>query len=130
MGRNKKTLPPSKEKRVTIRMTDDLYDVITEGAKTANLPKTEYIRKLLTEKEPVVHYEVVFDNPELLKALGDMGKVGSNLNQIARHLNQGGVQTDELKQEIRNCISCIYEMRDEIKEMAGNYRGNHQTHRN
>lgn len=56
-----------------------------------------------------------------------MGKAGGNLNQIARHLNQGGVQTDELRQEIKNCISCIYDMRDEIRKMAGGYRGDHQT---
>lgn len=122
MGRKKKELPPSKEKRVTIRMTDDLYDMIAKGANTANVPMTEYIRMLLTKKEPVIRYEVVFDNPELLKALGDLGKVGSNLNQIARHLNQGGVQTEELRQDIKNCISCLYDMRDGIKKMAGAYR--------
>lgn len=122
MSRPKKKIPPKKEHQISIRLTDDLYTAITEDAKKAHLPRTEYVRSLITDKHPVIHHEVVFDSEELLKVLGDMGKVGSNLNQIAHHLNGGGYFSESLEKEIKQGILALKNMRDDIKSIAGQYR--------
>lgn len=67
--------------------------------------------------------EKVFDNPELLSALSNIGKIGSNLNQIARHLNEGNSIDTSLRKELLQCITELRSIREEIKEMAGEYRG-------
>lgn len=123
MARPKKQLPPSKDHQLTIRFTGELFNVLTTDAKAAGLPRTEYIRQLITDHKPVVKQEMVFTDPEILQIFRNLGHYGANLNQIARHLNQGGSMTKQMGKEIKDCISEIYKIRDAVREMVGEYRG-------
>ncbi len=123
MGRKKKIDPPARTKQFTMRVTDETYAMLKNDADAAHMSMMAYTRQLLMNRRPVVHQEIVYNNPELLKALGDMGKIGSNLNQIARHLNEGNDWDDRMRSELMHCIAELHHMRDEIKEMAGEYRG-------
>lgn len=100
MGRNKKEFPPVKEHVIAFRVTDDLYAAISTDATKAHLSVSEYCRQVATNRKITIHEEVIFDSKELLAVLGDMGKIGSNLNQIAHHLNGGGDFNSNLKSEI------------------------------
>ena len=51
----------------------------------------------------------------------EFGKIGGNLNQIARHLNQGGQQTAEIFKSLRQRLAEIYEMKYAVIKMAGNF---------
>lgn len=123
MGRPKKEMPPSKGRKFTIRLTDVMYESLEQDAMKAGLSVSEYARELLLNNRPVVKQEIVFDSEELLHVLGDMGKIGSNLNQIAHHLNGGGGWSASLKSEVLQGVIAIYKIRDMVKEMAGEYRG-------
>ena len=123
MARPKKNTPPIKSHQISIRFTEELFGVLTRDAEAARLPRAEYIRKLITNHHPVVKHEIVFDNPELLSALSNLGKIGSNLNQIARHLNEGGSMNLSLRNELLQCITELRNIREDVKEMAGEYRG-------
>lgn len=124
MGRKKKTYPPARMKQFTMRVTEEMYEDLKQNANAAHLSVMAYTRQLLSDRRPVVHNEIVYNNPELLKVLGDIGKIGSNLNQIARYLNEGVDPTEEMRKEVIRCITELLKMRNEIKEMAGEYRGN------
>jgi hypothetical protein len=80
---------------------------------------------LILNHHPVIKYETVFDSKELLSIFSNLGKIGSNLNQIARHLNQNNPMDESIKKEILLCISELYRMRDSLKEQVGEYRGDH-----
>lgn len=123
MARPKKENPPTKERFIHVRVTEDLYNVIAKEAEEAHLSVSEYLRKLATDKRITLRKEVVFDNPELLSALSNLGKIGSNLNQIARHLNEGGSMNLSLRKELLQCITELRSIREDVKEMAGEYRG-------
>lgn len=82
-----------------------------------------YLRKLATDERIILKKEIIFDSPELLSALSNLGKIGSNLNQIARHLNEGGSINLSLRKEILQCITELRSIREDVKEMAGEYRG-------
>lgn len=123
MGRPKKEMPSSKGRKFTIRLTDVMYESLEQDAVKAGLSVSEYARELLLNNRPVVKHEIVFDSEELLHVLGDMGKIGSNLNQIAHHLNGGGGWSANLKSEVLQGVIAIYKIRDMVKEMAGEYRG-------
>lgn len=118
---------PKKEKELTythlinLRLTDTQYDIITETAKQANLSLSEYIRTQLMKGKVVAKYEIVAETPELKKLTGEFGKIGSNLNQIARYFNQGGIHSQEIQVMIRQCITEIYEMKYDVLKMAGNF---------
>ncbi len=123
MTRLKKETPPAKTRYVPVRLTEDLYTVLSNDAATAGLSKGEYIRKLIVNSQPVLRPEIVFNDFRILNALRDIGKISGNLNQIAHHLNQNGIATDSLCSDISAALASLFQMRNEIKEMAGEYRG-------
>lgn len=132
MPRKKKELPPAKEHFIGIRVTNDLYEVLQSEASASNISLSDYVRKLLTSRRPTIHRttEIVYDDPELLKVFSNLAACGNNLNQIAAYLNQNGTMTNPMWKEIKSCITDLYEMRDNIKEIVGEYRGSHLTHCN
>lgn len=123
MGRKKMINPPARMKQFTIRVTEEMYKNLKQNADAAHLSVIAYTRQLLSNRRPVVHNEIVYNNPELLKALGNIEKVGSNLNQTARYLNEGVDPTGQMMKEVMRCIVELQKMRNEIKEMASKYRG-------
>ena len=122
MNQKKTDTPPKMKKFVGIKMTEDMYEVIRTYAEQAHMPIAEYCRNAILDKKIVVHQEIVFDSQELLHVLGDMGKIGSNLNQIAHHLNGGGSFDQELKSELYQAVIALNKIRDNVKALAGEYR--------
>ena len=122
MARPKKAKELKRNHPIMLRLTDTEYEIILENAKASSLPLAEYARKLVTGKQVKVKYEIVADIPELKKLIAEFGKIGSNLNQSARHFNSGGIHSHEMQRSIRQGISDIYEMKYEVLKMAGDFR--------
>ena len=70
-------------------------------------------------------YEVVADVPELKKLISEFGKIGSNLNQIAKYFNQGGIHSQEMRAAINQCITELYEMKYMVGMIQPYLRGLH-----
>lgn len=87
MGRKKKEFPPSKEMNFHFRMTKELYEVLQTEAASADMTLSDYVRKLLTSRKPIIkkRIEVVFNDPEILQIFRNLGACGNNLNQIAAY---------------------------------------------
>lgn len=130
MARPKKEKELKRNHRVTLSFTDVEYEVITENTKAAKLPLAEYARLQALDKKVSVKYEIVADVPELKKLITEFGKTGSNLNQIARHLNQGGQQTTEILKSLRQRLAEIYEMKYAVIKMAGSFFNAEQPRKN
>ena len=56
--------------------------------------------------------------------LKEYGKIGSNLNQIARYFNTGGERSLAMEEEIRHCIADLFDLREEVLKLAGETDGN------
>ena len=104
------------------------YDV--ENAKAASLPLAEYVRKQITNKKVIVKYEIVADLSELKKLIAEFGKIGSNLNQIARYFNTGGLHSQEMRNEIKKSIAEIYKLKYEVIKLAGDFTTVNANNRN
>ena len=117
-GRKKKTLPPSKEQRITIRLTEYEYQVLKKECQLSQLSVSEYIRRLLLNREIPIYPVIIHDEHEILEELRKINKVGNNLNQIARHLNQGGVMTNSLALELRNIAHHMHDSLIRLDEAA------------
>ena len=106
---------------VNLRLTDTQYEIISESARRSNLTLSEYIRRQLLHGKVIAKYEIVADVPELKRLIAEFGKIGSNLNQIARHFNTGGIHSQEIRKELNQCITDIYEMKYSVLKMAGDF---------
>ena len=83
---------------------------------------------ITSDSDIQLHYEIVADMDELRRLVNEYGKIGSNLNQIARYFNTGGDSSAEMKDEIRQCISDLFSLRKEVLRMAGELHDRNQTH--
>lgn len=122
MARPKKTI--SRPYRITVRFTDMEYGLITDAAEEAGLTLSEYIRKMVLEGKIAIRYEVVAAIPELQKLTAEFGKIGSNLNQIARYFHTGGVRSKTMQDEIRACVNCIWNLRNDVAKITVDFHSN------
>ena len=121
MARPKKEKELRHNHQIMLRLTDTEYEIVAANAKAANLSLAEYARKQIMNKKVIVKYELVADLPELKKLIGEFAKIGSNLNQIARHFNSGGIHSQEMRKAINQSIARIYEMKYEVLKLAGDF---------
>lgn len=84
---------------------------------------------MVLEGKIAIRYEVVADIPELQKLTAEFGKIGSNLNQIARYFHTGGVRSKIMQDEIQSCISELWNLRKDVTRMAGDFHGSVETYR-
>ena len=70
----------------------------------------------------------IADMNDLRKLVSAYGKIGSNLNQIAKHFNSGGSQSRAIENEIHQCITDLFLLRKEVLKLAGGMNGNRKTH--
>ena len=139
MARPKKDKCITYTKDVHFRLTETEYEILQKTAQDANLSISEYVRKVLNNQKVIVNYNLVADVPEIKKLLAEFGKIGSNLNQIAKYFNQGGEHAEpfvclllvsqEMRGEINKRLRDLYEMKYKVMEMAGDFHGNTETYR-
>ena len=123
MTRPQKETDMKREHRVTIRLTDTEFSIIENAATQAEMSISEYMRTQTMEGKVNARFEIVADVDQIKKLIGEFGKIGSNLNQIARYFNQGGILSSEMRNEIRKSLRDIYEMKYKVMKMAGDFRG-------
>ena len=123
MTRPQKETDMKREHRATIRLTDTEFSIIENAATQAEMSISEYMRTQTMEGKVNARFEIVANVNQIKKLIGEFGKIGSNLNQITRYFNQGGVLSSEMRNEIRKSLRDIYEMKYEVMKMAGDFRG-------
>ena len=96
------------------------------------MSQSEYIRQALIKSRirPVITVSPV--NDELLSAVGKLtaeyGKIGGNLNQIARCLNEYGAPYNTLSNEVHAAIAELAALKFEVLQKVGEAVGNVQTY--
>jgi hypothetical protein len=114
--------------RITVRFTETEFSIIETAAKQANMSLASYVRTQVLKGKVQTKIEIVADVPEIKKLLAEFGKIGSNLNQIAKYFNQGGIHSQEMRAAINQCITELYEMKYKVTKMAGVFHGDTETH--
>ena len=104
MKKNKKQFTHS----IIFRLDDELYNGIVNTSMAARLTKGEYIRQMLTKGRVTVRQEIIAEVPELKKVIAELGKIGSNLNQIARYYNGGGANSSYLYDRIMQALGDLF----------------------
>ena len=110
-----------KSRNVTIRFNPETYDRIASSARAADLSVSEYIRRMVTKGKIVIRQEIIAEVPMLKQLIDEFGKIGSNLNQIARHYNSGGERSMAMYDRAMRAISDLYSMKYEVERMGGEF---------
>ena len=123
MPKPKKEKTLTKTKDVHLRMNKTEYTLLIERARASDMTVSEFIRNALNTQNVIIKYEITADVSEIKQLISQFGKIGNNLNQIARYFNQGGIISSEMKKEIRKALRGIYEMKYEVGKMVREFRG-------
>ena len=123
---------PHRTHVVKTRLTDEEHELFLNQCRTYGISQSEMLRQSMTHLQikPVIHVSAV--NDELLSAIGKLtaeyGRIGSNLNQIARTLNDWHNPYPQLAAEVRAAASDLAALKFDILEKVGEAVGNVQTY--
>ena len=123
---------PHRTHVVKTRLTDEEHELFLNQCRTYGISQSEMLRQSMTRLQikPVIHVSAV--NDELLAAIGKLtaeyGRIGSNLNQIARTLNEWHNPYSQLAAELRTVSSDLAALKFEVLEKVGEAVGNVQTY--
>ena len=102
---------------LTIRLTADERAAIDQAAEDAGLTAGSYARdRLLGGSAPRQVRRPPADRKELARILGELGKIGSNLNQLAHSANVGAVL---FSNEIQEALDSLNGPREAILRAMG-----------
>ena len=110
--------PPHRHRVIKTRLTEEEYAEFSERVTLCKMSQAEFIRQALIKSSirPVITVSPV--NDELLSAVGKLtaeyGKIGGNLNQIARCLNEYGAPYNALSQEVRAATAELAALKFEV----------------
>ena len=129
MTRPKKEETLAKTKDVHLRMNETEYDLLAERAKANSMTVSDFVRSALDNQKVIIKYEINADIPEIKKLISEFGKIGSNLNQIARHLNEWHSPYPVMAKELQDAAADLATLKFEVMKKVGDAVGNVQAYK-
>ena len=124
---------PKRSFVIKTRLTEEEHTEFIKTLKACGMSQAEFIRQAIdgTPIKPIVNVGCIDD--KFLEALGrltaEYGKIGSNLNQIARVLNEWRSPYPQLATEVRIAASDLAALKYEVLEKVGEAVGNVQAYK-
>ena len=123
---------PHRSRVVKTRLTDEEYADFTARLAPYGMSQSEFIRQAITRAtiRPIVTVSPV--NDELLAAVGKLtaeyGRIGGNLNQIARTLNEWHSPYPAMAKELKDAAAVLAPLKYEVLQKVGEAIGDTQTY--
>ncbi len=124
---------PKRNHVVKTRLNDDEYDFFLQRMEEYGMNQSAFIRKAISGAivRPVIVASLV--NDDLLASVGkltaEFGRIGNNLNQIARHLNEWQNPYPSLAKELRDVAVDLASLKFDVMKKVGDALGNVQTYK-
>ncbi len=128
----KRYATPHRSRVVKTRMTEEEYTDFTGRLAAYGMSQAEFIRQAITKAtiRPIITVSPV--NDELLAAVGKLtaeyGKIGGNLNQITRYLNEYHHPYPTMAKELRDAAADLAALKFEVLQKVGEAVGDVQTY--
>lgn len=123
---------PHRSRVVKTRMTEEEYAEFAQRLSAYNMSQAEFIRQAITGAaiRPIITVSPVNDGllAALSKLTAEYGKIGGNLNQIARSLNEYGSPYRGLEKEVRGAAADLAALKFEVLQKVGEAVGDTQTY--
>ena len=117
---------------IKTRLTEEEHADFMQVLKNCRMSQSEFIRQAIDGAvvKPIIRVNPV--NDEVLATLGKLvaeyGKIGSNINQIARTLNEWQSPYPQLAAEIQAAASDLAALKYEVLQKVGELNGYVQTY--
>jgi len=113
-------------------LTEDERKTFEDKCAALSMSQSEYIRQAIFYSKITPVIRVTAHSEEMLTAVSSLvaqyGKIGSNLNQIARYLNEYGIPYNALSGEVRAAVSDLAALKFEVLKVIGEAYGNDKAY--
>ena len=106
-----------KNKILTVRLSDELYNELTFKAKSLGISNSDYLRQSIKNKE-IKHS----NKKDISLLLGAVNKIGNNLNQIAYNLNIANKKNELNDYEYDNLLATLLLINENLKAIINEYK--------
>lgn len=117
---------------VKTRLTEEEHSFFIEQLKNYEMSQSEFLRQAIDGAviKPIIRVNPV--NDEVLAMLGKLvaeyNKIGSNINQIARMLNEWHTPYPGIAKELQNASADLAALKFEVLQKVGEMNGYVQTY--
>ena len=124
--------PNNKTHIIKFRVTAEEKASLELTCKLLNLSLSTFIRRAIHNVK-IEKTVIVAGGEETLTAvstlLAQCSKVGGNLNQLARHFNSGGADTEQIRAKLLDELADLTAFRLSAEKVLGELYGNAQAYR-
>ena len=124
---------PHRTHPIKAMLTEEEYADFDERCRIYGLSHAEMIRQSLDKVaiHPIIKVSVVDDHllSEIGRMTAEFGKAGSNLNQIAKVLNEFHAPYPELADDVKTAVSNLANLKYEVLKKVGDAIGNDKTYK-
>ena len=125
--------PNNKTHIIKFRVTETEKSELEQTAKLLHLSLSTLIRRAIHNVKIEKTVIVASGGEETLTAvstlLAQCNKVGGNLNQLARHFNSGGADTELIRAKLLDELADLTAFRLSVEKVLGELYGNAQAYR-
>ena len=124
---------PKRTHIVKTRLDDEEHAEFLHRMELYEMSQAEFIREAISGAiiKPTIVATLVSD--DLLAAIGKLtaeyGRVGNNLNQIARHLNEWRRPYPAMAKELQDAVAELATLKFEVMKKVGDAVGNVQAYK-
>ncbi len=119
LKRRKKYDPERREHYIKARVNEEELREFQAQVEKLGITQSDYIRQAVMTAKVNVIVHPVYDSDALDKIAAEYSKIGNNINQIAKHLNEGNPMTARLQKTLNHCIADLSSLKAQIEKMAG-----------
>ena len=125
--------PPRKTQFIKFRVTQEEKRELEIMCEILHVNISTLIRRSLHSQSIKQTIVVTSGGEDALSILSDLlgqcGKIGSNLNQFARHFNSGGKDSEQIRAQLLTELSALTLFRLDAEKKMGELYGNHQAYK-
>ena len=125
--------PPRKTQFIKFRVTPEEKRELEIMCEILHVNISTLIRRSLRSQSIKQTIVVTGGGEDALNTLSDLlgqcGRIGSNLNQLARHFNSGGKDSEQIRAQLLAGLSALTLFRLNAEKKMGELYGNHQAYK-
>ena len=125
--------PPRKTQFIKFRVTPEEKRELEIMCEILHVNISTLIRRSLRSQSIKQTIVVTGGGEDALSVLSDLlgqcGRIGSNLNQLARHFNSGGKDSEQIRAQLLTELSALTLFRLDAEKKMGELYGNHQAYK-
>ena len=108
--------------RIGVRVDDELYEKILNGAIVCDMTPSEFFRHMLRKRRPVSWQKIAVVPPEMPGLIEKYREVGNEFNNLAHYFNAGGTLDVDSGNCLTRALEQLKSLSEEVQAMTRNFR--------